>query len=120
MFFRPINCTLGLSITSQTPYVGIQDKEIRFENITKISARISGLQFLDVPKGDEMRIYNLRLEEEYLLFEAFSSLMEYLQLNKFPTGKVSNMLPTLLSLIFEDLKILLKCLILIRNQHYLN
>ncbi|RZB40692.1 Prominin domain containing protein, partial [Asbolus verrucosus] len=69
----------------QTPNSRTADKKIRFENITKISARISGLEFLDVPKGDEMRIHNLRLEEQYLLFEVFSSLMGYLQLGEFPT-----------------------------------
>jgi hypothetical protein len=66
-----------------------RDEKIRFENITKISTRISDLQFLDVPKGDGMRLHNLRLEEEYLLFEVFTGLMGYLQVNDFPAGKLA-------------------------------
>ncbi|XP_015840878.1 prominin-1 isoform X2 [Tribolium castaneum] len=84
---KSISPTLG-SPCAQAANSRTRDKKIRFENITGISARISGLQFLDVPKGDEMRIHNLRLEEEYLLFEVFSSLMGYLQLSEFPTDLV--------------------------------
>lgn len=43
-----------------------------------------GLQFLEIPKGDDMRIHDLRLEDEYLLFEAFTDLMGYLQ----PSGSL--------------------------------
>ncbi|XP_044259309.1 prominin-1 isoform X2 [Tribolium madens] len=84
---KSISSTLG-SPFAQAANSRIRDKKIRFENITKISARISGLQFLDVPKGEEMRIRNLRLEGEHLLFEVFSNLMEYLQLSEFPTDLV--------------------------------
>lgn len=74
-----------------------EDKKIRFENIseetnktttTSSSTTAFGLQFLDVPKGDDMRIYDLRIDKEfYLLFGAFSTLMAYLLPSQFPTGK---------------------------------
>lgn len=62
-------------------------EENRIVELTNVSAtRDSSLQFLDVPKGDDMRIHDLKLNEEYLLFEAFSQLMGYLQPTGFPSG----------------------------------
>ncbi|XP_049820384.1 prominin-1 isoform X2 [Aethina tumida] len=77
----------NLTSTSQ-----VKDKKIRFENIAKTSARNRGLQFLDVPKGDDMRIHDLRHNEEHLLFEAFSYLMGYLQPAGFPTELIRDVL----------------------------
>ncbi|CAG9823840.1 unnamed protein product, partial [Phaedon cochleariae] len=70
----------------RTSNFDIKDNKIRFRNNTKSPSdvRDSRLPFLDVPKGDDLRFHELRLDEEYLLFEAFSKLMAYLQPSGFP------------------------------------
>lgn len=66
------------------------DKEMESKNGKEQQRQVgqttqSDLLFLDLPKGDDMRIHDLRLQDEYLLFEAFSDLMGYLQ----PSGSLS-------------------------------
>ncbi|CAH0552998.1 unnamed protein product [Brassicogethes aeneus] len=63
------------------------DKKIVRSNngfIASNSPITDGLQFLDVPRGDDMRIPGLRILNEYLLFGPFSTLMGYLQPAGFP------------------------------------
>ncbi|XP_060535585.1 prominin-1 [Cylas formicarius] len=52
----------------------------------------SGLEFLDVPEGDDMRIQELKLEEKYPLFELFSTLVSYLQPSEFPSDLLRQIL----------------------------
>ncbi|VEN63167.1 unnamed protein product [Callosobruchus maculatus] len=42
------------------------------------------LQFLDIPKGDDMRISELHLDEEQLPLETVSNLMSFLEPSQFP------------------------------------
>ncbi|KAG5884954.1 hypothetical protein JTB14_026552 [Gonioctena quinquepunctata] len=66
----------------------LKHNRIGHRNNTKSVEESGGLQFLDIPKGDDTRIQNARLDEEYLLFEVFSKLMAYLQ----PSGFSSDLL----------------------------
>lgn len=63
-------------------------KEPTNDNLTQRTTLNSGLQFLDIPKGDDLKIIELQLENGFLLFEAFSSLMGYLLPREFPIGKL--------------------------------
>ncbi|XP_050514518.1 prominin-1 isoform X4 [Diabrotica virgifera virgifera] len=69
------------------------DGKIKHKNITTSSTRNSGMPFLEIPKGDDMRIQELKLDEEYLIFGAFSTLMGFLQ----PTGFPSDLLRQILN-----------------------
>lgn len=73
------------------------DAEDNTKNVSESHARESqelesegektmGVQFLEIPKGDDMHIKDLGFDQEYLLFEAFSKLMAYLQPSGFPSG----------------------------------
>ncbi|XP_066156277.1 uncharacterized protein prom isoform X2 [Euwallacea fornicatus] len=59
-------------------------KELTNDNLTSNNSDNSGLQFLDTPKGDDLKIHELQLEDQPLLFEPFSSLMGYLLPSEFP------------------------------------
>ncbi|KAK9685771.1 Prominin [Popillia japonica] len=49
-----------------------------------------GLQFLDVPEGDGMRIHDLKLDDENAIFSIFSMLVGYLQPDEFPLGLIKD------------------------------
>ncbi|XP_066248554.1 uncharacterized protein prom [Euwallacea similis] len=59
-------------------------KEPANDNLTGNNSDNSGLQFLDTPKGDDLKIHELQLKDQLLLFEPFSSLMGYLLPSEFP------------------------------------
>ncbi|XP_018569724.1 prominin-2, partial [Anoplophora glabripennis] len=94
--------------SSVTQPVPVPDKNRVVEFTNTSATRGSSLQFLDIPPGDDFRIHDLSLNEEYLLFEAFSQLMGYLQPTGFPSGLLRDMLynriPTQL-LVFQVLKL---------------
>ncbi|XP_074027716.1 prominin isoform X2 [Leptinotarsa decemlineata] len=71
---------------SESPTPQLKQNKIGYRNNTKSSfSESADLQFLEIPKGDDMRIHDVRLDEEHLLFEVFSELMVYLQPSGFPS-----------------------------------
>ncbi|CAG9864095.1 unnamed protein product [Phyllotreta striolata] len=105
----PINASTptGSNATDAEPSSSIDSQTFEYRNIAEPSARNSGLSFIDVPKGDDPRLQELRLDEEYSIFGAFSTLMGFLQPTGFPADiirdVVRNRLPLYL-LVIQALK----------------
>ncbi|CAH1126016.1 unnamed protein product [Ceutorhynchus assimilis] len=83
---KPFRTDSAISIRSEQQKV----KELRNDNLTRHTIQNFRLQFLDIPTGDDLKIHELQLENELLLFEAFSGLMGYLLPGEFPIGAIRN------------------------------
>ncbi|ERL94925.1 hypothetical protein D910_12197 [Dendroctonus ponderosae] len=82
------------SATSPLPISWELDKlkEPTKDNLTRHNTANSGLQFLDIPLGDDLKIRDLQLENQFVLFEAFSKLTGYLLPSQFPIGLLNETL----------------------------
>ncbi|XP_030751717.1 prominin-2 [Sitophilus oryzae] len=86
---------LGPVSSTPTPVNSLNDKSKSQYNASMTSSKStadSGLKFLDIPTGDELKIKDLHLEEEYFIFQAFSGLMGYLFPEAFPMGLLKDAL----------------------------
>ncbi|KAH1029058.1 hypothetical protein HUJ05_002359 [Dendroctonus ponderosae] len=87
-------CFSRESATSPLPISWELDKlkEPTKDNLTRHNTANSGLQFLDIPLGDDLKIRDLQLENQFVLFEAFSKLTGYLLPSQFPIGLLNETL----------------------------
>ncbi|XP_057652213.1 prominin-1 isoform X2 [Diorhabda carinulata] len=81
---KPVSMVTHSWMSSKDATDTVRNGKITNKNITKYFTGNSELPFLEIPKGDDMRIQELRLDEEYLIFGAFSILMGFLQPPGFP------------------------------------
>ncbi|KAJ8922086.1 hypothetical protein NQ315_008727 [Exocentrus adspersus] len=82
--FRGVKASTYSTISNSALVPTASSRDSINESLNTSSFSLSRLHFLDVPKGDDMRVSDLKLNEEFLVFEVFSHLTAFLQPAGFP------------------------------------